>query len=97
MTAYTGRLTPTDVVEQFIAAEVGWHSDGMRVQATDLICSLNSHGYDIVADDEAARWADDCGFLLICAQYGVKSKADALRVAEIERRLREQRPERVPS
>lgn len=49
----TPRLSPLDVVEAFIANEVGWHTNGMRVQAQELLDTLAAHGYLVTVKESS--------------------------------------------
>jgi hypothetical protein len=52
--------TPENVIEAFIAEEVGWHTPLMREQARDLLAALSSAGWQIVRGDEYEQvgWMD---------------------------------------
>lgn len=50
--------TPLDIVEAFIAREVGWHADAMREQARNLLDELTAHGYRIVHPDDVPERYD---------------------------------------
>lgn len=52
MSDITHRPTPEQVVEGFIAAEVGFHTPGMAGQSADLIDALREHGCVIVHPDD---------------------------------------------
>lgn len=54
------RPTPEQIIEDFIASEVGFHSAGMAGQAEELTQAIREHGHVIVHRDDLKASVCEC-------------------------------------